>query len=133
MACNGPAIPRFLDEGTPGTVLACSLVTVLRRFEGPVFQGDHVRFHTERDRRLHPMRDTQMSAPPPGRFVNRRRGDAMQRPIDRNQRSRLPLHDDENVDDLLVIDICYEAHLSMQQMLAAFAQIRGDDTVDPIG
>jgi len=78
------------------------------------------------------MRDTQLNAPP-GRFANRRRGIVVQRPIDRNQRSSFPLHDNENVDDLLVIDICYEAHLSMQQMLAAFAQMRGDDTVDPIG
>ena len=76
------------------------LVLIPRKFDDPVFQGDHVRFHTERDIRLNP-------------------------------HSRLPLHDNENVDDLLVIEICYEAHLCMQQMLVACAQMRGDDALEP--
>ena len=66
-----------------------------------------MRFHTERDKRLHPMRDVQMQAPPPG--------------------SKSALQDNEIVDDLLVISMCYEAHLSMQQMLAAFSEIREGD------
>ena len=59
-----------------------------------------MRFHTERDKRLHPMRGT-------------------------------PLHDEGTTDDWLVISMCYEAHLSMQQMLAALSEMRGDDAVDP--
>ena len=41
-----------------------------------------------------------------------------------------PLHDEGIIDDLLVISMCYEAHLSMQQMLAALSEMRGDDAVD---
>jgi hypothetical protein len=94
-----------------------------------------MRFHTERDKRLHPMRDTQMHAPPPGRekFVMRQPGILVQRPIERFRRSKFALHDDGIIDDLLVISMCYEAHLSMQQMLAALSEMRRDDAVDPIG
>jgi hypothetical protein len=130
---TGPP-PTFLNE-TLGTPLACLLCADNAETRRTVFEGDVVRFHTERDKRLHPMRDTQMHAPTPASksFVNRRYGFGVKRPIERSQRSKFPLHDNGIVDDLLVISMCYEVHLSMQQMLAAFAQIRGDDTVDSIG
>jgi hypothetical protein len=43
------------------------------------------------------------------------------------------LQDDGIVEDSPVINICYEAHLSMEKMLAAFAELRGDDTASTIG
>ena len=99
-----------------------------------------MRFHTERDKRLHPMRDMQMHAPPPAskKFVHRRPGIVVQRPVERSQRSKFPWQQNGIVDDLLVISLCYEAHLSMQQMLAVFSEMRGDDApstadVDGVG
>jgi hypothetical protein len=32
-----------------------------------------------------------------------------------------------------MIAACYEGHLSMEKMLAAFAELRGDDAGDAIG
>jgi len=88
-----------------------------------------MRFHNERDKRLHPMRHSQKEAPPPGNqtFAIRRRGTLAQRPIKRSQRSEVLLQDSEIADDSIMISVCYEAHISMQQMLAAFAEMRGDD------
>jgi len=73
-----------------------------------------MRFHTERDKRLHPMRDVQMQTPPP-------------------VSAKSAFQDNEIVDDLLVISMCYEAHLSMQQMLAVFSEMREGDAVHPGG
>jgi hypothetical protein len=88
-----------------------------------------MRFHDERDKRLHPMRYSQIGASSSGKesFVIRRRGTLARRPINRSQRPDVPLQDDGILDDALVITLCYEAHLAMEQMLAAFAEIRGDD------
>jgi len=36
-------------------------------------------------------------------------------------------------DDSPMITAVYEAHLSMERMLAAFAELRGDHAVDAIG
>jgi hypothetical protein len=87
-----------------------------------------MRFHDERNKRLHPMGHSQIDAPPPGneKFVIRRRGILARRPIKRCQRSESLLHDEEIADDSLVITLHYEAHLAMQQMLAVFAELRGD-------
>jgi hypothetical protein len=111
------------------------LVSIAQKFDGLIFQGDGMRFHTERDKRLHPMRDMQMQAPPPGgaKSVNRRPGIVVQRSTQRSQRSKSPLQDNGIVDDLLVISMCYEAHLSMQQMLAVFSEMREGDAVHPSG
>ena len=48
-----------------------------------------MRFHNERDKRLHPMRRPQIDAPPLGneKSVIRRRGTLAQRPPKRSQRS----------------------------------------------
>ena len=67
-----------------------------------------MRFHDERDKRLHPMRHPK-----------------------RVQRSEYLLQDEEIADDSLVITVCYEAHLAMQKMLTVFAEIRGDDVEGP--
>jgi hypothetical protein len=85
-----------------------------------------MRFHDERNKRLHPMRHSQIDAPP-----IRRRAILARRPINRSQRSESPLHDEEIADESLVITLCYEAHLAMQQMLAVFAEMRGDDAEGP--
>ena len=87
-----------------------------------------MRFHIERDKRLHPTR-SQNEAPLPinEKFVFRRRAALEQRPFKRSQYSAVPLRDEGTTDDSLMITACYEAHLSMQQMLAVFAEMRGDD------
>jgi hypothetical protein len=89
-------------------------VSIAQKFGGLIFQGDGMRFHTERDKRLHPMPDVQRS-------------------IERSQRSKSAFQDNGIVDDLLVISMCYEAHLSMQQMLAVFSEVREGDAAHPSG
>jgi hypothetical protein len=76
------------------------------------FKEMAMRFHDERERRLHPIRLSH--APPlyPMRTI--------WRPKDRHQ-------DDGIAGDSLVVTLCYEAHLAMQQMLAVFAEVRGDN------
>jgi hypothetical protein len=88
-----------------------------------------MRFHDETNKRLHPMGHSQIDAPASGdeRFVIRRRALLAPRPINRSQRSEFLLHDEEIADESLVVTLCYEAHLAMQQMLAVFAEMRGDD------
>jgi hypothetical protein len=92
-----------------------------------------MRFHDERNKRLHPMGHSQIDAPPSGgeKFVISRRALLARRPINRSQRSESLLHDEEIADESLVITLCYEAHLAMQQMLAVFAEMRGDDAEGP--
>jgi hypothetical protein len=92
-----------------------------------------MRFHNERNKRLHPMGHSQIDAPPSGdeKFVIRRRALLARRPINRSQRLESLLHDEEIADKSLVITLCYEAHLAMQQMLAVFADMRGDDAEGP--
>jgi len=94
-----------------------------------------MRFHNERDKRLHPMRHAQVEVPPPDyeKFVIRPRGTIARRLIKRSQRSEVLLQDDGIADNSLVITLCYQAHLDMQQMLAAFAEMRGDDAEGCIG
>jgi hypothetical protein len=94
-----------------------------------------MRFHNERDKRLHPMRHSQIEEPSPGnqKFAIRRRGTLAQRPIKTSRRSEVLLQDNEIADDSIMITVCYEAHISMQQMVAAFAEMRGDDAEGPTG
>jgi hypothetical protein len=90
-----------------------------------------MRFHKDRDSRLHPMRPSQINAPPPRntKFVMRRLGPLSQRPIKmQSPRSELLLQEDEITDESPMITACYEAHLSMETMLGAFAELRGDDS-----
>jgi hypothetical protein len=92
-----------------------------------------MRFHNERNKRLHPMGHSQIDAPPSGneKFVLRRRAILALRPNNRSRRSESLLHDEEIADESLVTTLCYEAHLAMQQMLAVFADMRGDDAEGP--
>jgi hypothetical protein len=41
--------------------------------------------------------------------------------------------DDGIAADSPMITACYEAHLSMEKMLAVWAELRGDDAADEIG
>jgi hypothetical protein len=92
-----------------------------------------MRFHDERNKRLHPMGHSKIDAPPSGneKFVIRRRALLAPRPINRSQRSECLLYDEGIADESLVITLRHEAHLAMQQMLAVFADMRGDDAEGP--
>jgi hypothetical protein len=92
-----------------------------------------MRFHDERNKRLHPIGYSQIDAPPSGdeKFVIRRRALLAPRPVNRSQRSESLLHDEEIADEALVITLRYEAHLAMQHMLTVFAELRGDDAEGP--
>jgi hypothetical protein len=94
-----------------------------------------MRFHNERDKRLHPTRHSQIEAPLSGneKFAIRRPGALGQRPFKKTRCSAVPSQGDGTADDSIMITVCYEAHLSMQQMLAAFAEMRGDDAESPTG
>jgi len=48
-------------------------------------------------------------------------------------RSELLSQQDGFAEDSPMITACYEAYLSMEKMLATFAQLRGDDVEDVIG
>jgi hypothetical protein len=92
-----------------------------------------MRFHDERNKRLHPMGHSQIDAPPSGnkKFVIRRRAILARHPIKSFRRSESPLHIEEIADESLVITLRYEAYLAMQQMLAVFADMRGDHAEGP--
>ena len=92
-----------------------------------------MRFHDERNKRLHPMAHSQIDAPPSGneKFVIRRRALPARRPVNRSQRSESQLPNEEIADESLVVTLCYQTHLAMQQMLAVFADMRGDDAEGP--
>jgi hypothetical protein len=92
-----------------------------------------MRFHDERNKRLHPMGHSQIDAPPSGneKFAIRRHAILARRPIKSFRRSESLWHIEEIADESLVVTLCYEAHLAMQQMLAVFADMRRDDTESP--
>lgn len=86
-----------------------------------------MRFHDEREKRLHPLRPAQ---PPPrsAKFVLHKREILGQRPFkSRCVPSMLWCQEDGVSGDSPMIAACYEAHLAMKKMLAAFAELRGDD------
>jgi hypothetical protein len=89
-----------------------------------------MRFHDEREKRLHPLRPLQ---PPPrsAKFVLHKREILGQRPFQsRCVHSALWSQEDGVSGDSPMITACYEAHLAMKKMLAAFAELRGDDVED---
>jgi hypothetical protein len=95
-----------------------------------------MRFHKDRDNRLHPMRPSHVAAPPPrnAKFGMRRPGTLAPRPIKRQSLGAELLSQEDGIAiDSPMITACYEAHLSMKKMLAAFAELRGDDAEDAIG
>jgi hypothetical protein len=76
-----------------------------------------MKFHKDRENRFHPIRPSQIDAPPSrnAKFVE------------------LLSQEDGIADDSPMITACYETHVSMERMLAAFAELRGDDAEDAIG
>jgi hypothetical protein len=93
-----------------------------------------MQFQNDRDQRSHSMRHSQIETPPvSAKFAMRRRGTPVPRPIQKSQGAESQLPDAGIVDDSPMITMCYEAHLSMQKMLAVFAELRGDDAADIIG
>ena len=101
-----------------------------KSFKDSYFREMPMRFHDERNKRLHPIGHSRIDAPPSGseKFVIGGRALLARRPIKRFQRLESRLHDEEVADEsLVVINLRYEAHLAMQQMLAVFADMRGDE------
>jgi hypothetical protein len=94
-----------------------------------------MKFHKDRVNRLYPMRPWQIEAPPPrgAKFGMRRPGTVVPRLIKRpSQRAELLSQEDGIAGDSPMIAACYEAHLCMEKMLAALAELRGDDAGDAI-
>jgi hypothetical protein len=94
-----------------------------------------MKFHKDRDNRLYPMRPSQIEAPPPrsAKFGMRRSGILVPRLLKRpSPRSELLSQEDGIAGDSPMIAACYEAHLSLEKMLAALAELRGDDAGDAI-
>jgi hypothetical protein len=88
-----------------------------------------MRFHKDRENRLHPLPPSSISAPPPrnAKFVMRSPGMLAQYPIERaSPRSRSLSLGEEIGDESPMIAAYYEAYLSMEKMLSAFAELRGD-------
>jgi hypothetical protein len=95
-----------------------------------------MRFHIDSDKGFHAMLPSQINAPPQrdAESAMGQPGTVVPRPIARQSpRSELLSQDDGITDDSPMITAVYEAHLSMEKMLAAFAALRGDDAEDAIG
>jgi hypothetical protein len=93
-----------------------------------------MKFHKDRDNRLYPMRPSQIDAPPArsAKFGARRPKSLLPRLIKRPARAERLSQDDGIAADSPMITACYEAHLSRENMLAAFAELRGDDAGEAI-
>jgi hypothetical protein len=94
-----------------------------------------MKFHKDRDNRLHPMRPSQIDAPRArgAKFGMRRPASRLPRLVKRPSRcAEPPSQEDGIAADSPMITACYEAHLSMEKMLAAFAELRGDNAGDAI-
>ena len=76
-----------------------------------------MRFHIDWVKGFRPKPPLQITGPPPH--------DA--------KSAELLSQDDGNTDDSPMITAVYETHLSMEKLLAALAELRGDDAEDPIG
>lgn len=87
-----------------------------------------MKFHKDGDKRFHPTPSSQSDARPlrNARYVRRPPGAFVQRPLKRQSLRAELLRQDEVDGDSPMIAACYEAHLAMEGMLAAFAELRGD-------
>jgi hypothetical protein len=91
--------------------------------------------HKDWEKRVHPLGRFQIDTPPPrnARFVKHRPGSSGQGPIKRRSMRAAPLLQEDGIaDESPMITACYETHLAMKKMLAAFAELRGDDPEDAI-
>jgi len=93
-----------------------------------------MRFHKDGDKRTHPLRPLPIDAPPPLRtgLAVRQLGALVSGPFKRRSlRPESPRQEDGIAEDSPMIGACYEAYLSLQGMLAVFAELRGDGP-DPL-
>jgi hypothetical protein len=95
-----------------------------------------MRFHFGRGKGFHAILPFQITGPPPcdAKSAMCEPGTFAPRPI-ATQSLRLELlsQDDGITGDSPMITAVYETHLSMEQMLTAFAELRGDDAEEAIG
>jgi|SRR5450631_1150736 len=90
-----------------------------------------MRFHKDRENRLRQMPLSPINVQPPrnATFVMRSPEILSQHPVKQpSPRSESLSLGDEISEESPVIVACYEAYLSMEKMLSAFAELRGDDT-----
>jgi hypothetical protein len=95
-----------------------------------------MRFHIEWGKALHAMLPFQIN-PSPSRNAKSaipKPGTLAWRPIVRKSlRLELLSQNDGIAEDSAMITAVYEAHLSMEKMLAALAELRGDDAEHAVG
>ncbi|MGO9561208.1 MAG: hypothetical protein ACLPX1_05495 [Steroidobacteraceae bacterium] len=89
-----------------------------------------MRFHINWGKAIHALLPVQVNAPPlrTAKSAMRRPGTLVPRPIVRQSlRPELLSQNDGIAEDSAMIAAVYEAHLSMEKMLAALADLRGDN------
>ena len=95
-----------------------------------------MRFHIDWGKTLHAMLPFQIHLPP-SRYAKsavRQLGTLAPRRIARRSlRSELLTQNEGIAEDSAMISALYEAHLSMEKMLAALAELRGDDAEHALG
>jgi len=93
-------------------------------------------FHVDWGKALQAILPFQIN-PPPRRYAKsgmRQRGTFSQCPIARpSLRLGLPSQNDGIAEDSVMITEVYETHLSMEKMLTALAELRGDDAEHAVG
>jgi len=95
-----------------------------------------MRFHIDKEKGFHAMLPLQINAPPQcdAESAMGQPGTLAPRPIARQSPCSGSLSQDDGIaDDSPMITAVYEAHLAMEKMRAAFAELRGDDAEDAIG
>ena len=94
-----------------------------------------MRFHIDTGKDFRAMPPSQITGPLPrdAKSAMCQPGSLAPRPIaGESVRSELLSQDDGIMDDSPMIIAVYEAHLSMEKMLAAFAELRGDNAENAI-
>ncbi len=89
-----------------------------------------MRFHINWGKAIHALLPVQVNALPlrTAKSAMRQPGALVPRPIVRQSlRSKLLSQNDGIAEDSAMIAAVYEAHLSMEKMLAVLAELRGDD------
>jgi len=95
-----------------------------------------MRFHVDWGKTLHAMLPFQINALllRNAKSAMRQTGTLAPRPIERQSlRLELLSQNDGIAEDSAMIAAVYEAHLSMEKMLAALAELRGDDAGRALG
>jgi hypothetical protein len=126
---------RLRPASTAGTVFACfpSIKSVPGFGTLIVREDGAMRFHRERDKRLHLMQPSPSAAPHArnAKFVMRRAGSPAQRPTNSHCPCAPWLPQEEVIaEDSPMISACFEAYRNMQKMLTAFAELRGENPED---